>query len=244
MKRKIAVILAADVVGYTRLMADDEEETLRRLNSYRQVFNDFIEQYGGRIFNTAGDAVNLSARLQSIAVLGGIWISRSVHEQIANKTSLKFEDLGGQSMKNLPEPVHVFALYPTDSAPAPAKSEKAPQPLPGRSAAIAVAVLTLAVGGIAGWWFWAPAPSVPAPPPATTPSATFVVESVPFLRDDNRADLKDNYLPAREHKALALNRYGYGYSFAEADAIEAAIADCRRHAVDCRIYAVGDFLVE
>ena len=38
-------------------MAEDEEETLRRLNSYRAVFSDFITRFGGRIFNTAGDAI-------------------------------------------------------------------------------------------------------------------------------------------------------------------------------------------
>jgi adenylate cyclase len=55
MKRKIAAIFAADIAGYSRLVAEDEEETLRRLESYRQVTDDFIAR--GRIFNTAGDAV-------------------------------------------------------------------------------------------------------------------------------------------------------------------------------------------
>jgi class 3 adenylate cyclase len=57
MKRKIAAIFAADIAGYSRLVAEDEEETLRRLASYRQVTDDFIAKSGGRIFNTAGDAV-------------------------------------------------------------------------------------------------------------------------------------------------------------------------------------------
>ena len=57
MKRKIAAIFAADIAGYSRLVAEDEEETLRRLASYRQVTDDFIARSGGRIFNTAGDAV-------------------------------------------------------------------------------------------------------------------------------------------------------------------------------------------
>jgi adenylate cyclase len=56
MKRKIAAIFAADIAGYSRLVAEDEEETLRRLASYREVTDDFIAKYGGRIFNTAGDA--------------------------------------------------------------------------------------------------------------------------------------------------------------------------------------------
>src|ERR1700739_2696613 len=57
MKRKIAAIFAADIAGYSRLVAEDEEETLRRLASYREVTDDFIARAGGRIFNTAGDAV-------------------------------------------------------------------------------------------------------------------------------------------------------------------------------------------
>ena len=57
MKRKIAAILAADVAGYSRLVAEDEEETLTRLAAFRQVFDDFVGRCGGRIFNTAGDSV-------------------------------------------------------------------------------------------------------------------------------------------------------------------------------------------
>ena len=57
MKRKIAAIFAADIAGYSRLVAEDEEETLRRLHSYRAVTDEFIAKAGGRIFNTAGDAV-------------------------------------------------------------------------------------------------------------------------------------------------------------------------------------------
>ena len=57
MNRKIAAIFAADIAGYSKLVAEDEEETLRRLASYRSVMDDFIARAGGRIFNTAGDAV-------------------------------------------------------------------------------------------------------------------------------------------------------------------------------------------
>lgn len=57
MKRKITAILAADIAEYTRLIAEDEEETLIRLQSWRQVFDDFVHRAGGRIFNTAGDGV-------------------------------------------------------------------------------------------------------------------------------------------------------------------------------------------
>src|ERR1700743_3715297 len=54
MKRKIAAIFAADIAGYSRLVAEDEEETLRRLAAYRGVTDDFIAKAGGRVFHTAG----------------------------------------------------------------------------------------------------------------------------------------------------------------------------------------------
>jgi class 3 adenylate cyclase len=55
-KRKISAILAADVAGYSRLVAEDEEEALRRLGVCRTVFDELVAHWGGRIFNTAGDA--------------------------------------------------------------------------------------------------------------------------------------------------------------------------------------------
>lgn len=57
MKRKIVAILAADVAGYSRLVAEDEEQTLTRLRDYQAVFSDVIKQAGGRVFKTAGDSV-------------------------------------------------------------------------------------------------------------------------------------------------------------------------------------------
>lgn len=57
MKRKITAIMAADIAEYTRLISEDEEETLSRMEAYRLVFDDFVQRSGGRIFNTAGDGV-------------------------------------------------------------------------------------------------------------------------------------------------------------------------------------------
>lgn len=168
MKRKIAVILAADIAGYSRLIAEDEEETLRRFEGYRAVFSEFVDRGGGRIFNTAGDAilaefqsaveavrcavdvqetlkarnlayppsrhmnfrigitigdvvereggdllgdgVNIAARLESVAPPGGICVSRSVHEAVASKMTLRFSDAGPQALKNIPERVHAYTL--------------------------------------------------------------------------------------------------------------------------------------
>jgi TolB-like protein/class 3 adenylate cyclase len=56
-KRKLAAILAADVAGYSRLMADDEQATMDTLNSYRDVFRKHISDHEGRVVDTAGDSV-------------------------------------------------------------------------------------------------------------------------------------------------------------------------------------------
>jgi adenylate cyclase len=57
MKRKISALLAADIVKYSRLVADDEEQTVHRLADYRAVFEEVTTRHGGRIVNMVGDAV-------------------------------------------------------------------------------------------------------------------------------------------------------------------------------------------
>src|SRR5947208_8083815 len=56
-ERKLAAIFAADIAGYSRLMARDEVGTLARLKSCRAIIDDLIASHRGRIFNTAGDSV-------------------------------------------------------------------------------------------------------------------------------------------------------------------------------------------
>ncbi len=56
-KRKLTAILSADVKGYSRLMGEDEELTLRTLNTYKEVMGSLIQQYQGRIVGGAGDSV-------------------------------------------------------------------------------------------------------------------------------------------------------------------------------------------
>lgn len=56
-KRKLAAILHADVVGYSRLMGEDEVGTHARLMAYRERIDELILRRDGRIVGTAGDAV-------------------------------------------------------------------------------------------------------------------------------------------------------------------------------------------
>lgn len=180
MRRKIAAILVAHIADYGRLVADDEEETLRRMASCRTTIDDFIAIAGGRIFNTAGDAllaefpsaveavrcaidiqeslrtrnlaypasrqmsyrigigigdvveregdllgdgVNIAARLEGLAEVGGICISRAVHEQVTGKLSARFIDIGARNVKNIPAPVHAYIVATWDDG----RSYGAPQ---------------------------------------------------------------------------------------------------------------------
>jgi class 3 adenylate cyclase len=167
--RKLTTIFEADVVGYSRLMADDEEATLATLRTYREFVDSQIRKHTGRIFNTAGDAVlaefgsaveavrcaisiqedlrvrnselpeerqmwfriginvgdvmiekddlfgdgvNVAARLEGLAEKGGICISGGTFDQVKNKLSIAFKDIGSQSVKNIPYPVPAYRLVP------------------------------------------------------------------------------------------------------------------------------------
>jgi adenylate cyclase len=74
-KRKLTAILSADVEGYSRLMDQDEEETIRTLTAHRSAITDVVRQYRGRVVDTPGDnilaefisvvdAVNCSVEIQ------------------------------------------------------------------------------------------------------------------------------------------------------------------------------------
>jgi adenylate cyclase len=63
MERKLTAILSADVKGYSRLMGDDEEATIRTLTTYREVLATSIHQHRGRVVDAPGD--NLLAEFAS-----------------------------------------------------------------------------------------------------------------------------------------------------------------------------------
>jgi class 3 adenylate cyclase len=225
--RRLTTILAADVAGYSRLMAEDEEATLARLRTYRKVIDALVAKHGGRIFNTAGDAVlaefgsaveavrcavsiqeelavrnaqladgaqmwfrigvnvgdvmiegddlfgdgvNVAARLEGLAEQGGICISGSTFEQVKNKLSVAFTDIGPQPVKNIPEPVPAFRIVPgkvsvgTDTQ---ADDRKAPAGAAimrgGRTPVAAAAGLAILLAGVLAWGLLVP-PAGPAYP--------------------------------------------------------------------------------
>ncbi|HXO88190.1 MAG TPA: adenylate/guanylate cyclase domain-containing protein [Candidatus Acidoferrales bacterium] len=56
-ERKLATILSADVAEFSRLMSEDEEQTLRLFRGHKKIFEALVATHHGRVFNTAGDAI-------------------------------------------------------------------------------------------------------------------------------------------------------------------------------------------
>src|SRR5262245_38958154 len=78
MDRKLAALLSADVTGYSRLMGENEEATVRTLMTYRQVMFTLIGEHRGRVVDAPGD--NLLAEFASVvdAVQSAIAIQREI----------------------------------------------------------------------------------------------------------------------------------------------------------------------
>jgi class 3 adenylate cyclase len=116
---------------------------------------------GGDIF---GDGVNVAARLEALCEPGGVCISRSANEQVRDKLSLAFADLGEQTVKNIARAVGVFGLAAKDIAALPEEALPGPEPpelrtplapVPRRPAAGAIVVGGVAVVALlsaGGWW--------------------------------------------------------------------------------------------
>src|SRR5919198_2055588 len=168
MDRRLSAILAADVVGYSRLMGDNEAATLAALKKLRSDFIDHkISEHQGRVVKLTGDAilvefpsvvnavacaadvqrgmcarnsgvpqerriefrmgvnvgdviveggdifgdgVNVAARLESIAPVGGIAVSQSVRDQLGKRLGFTFEDMGERRLKNIERPIRVYSI--------------------------------------------------------------------------------------------------------------------------------------
>src|SRR5688572_24771484 len=165
MERKLAAIFSTDVAGYSRLMGDDEEATIRTLTAYRALISSLTQHHRGRVVDSPGDnllaefasvvdavrcaveiqhelktknaelpehrrmqfriginlgdvivegerlygdGVNIAARLESLAIPGGICISGTVYDHVENKLALHYEYQGEQTVKNIAKPVRVY----------------------------------------------------------------------------------------------------------------------------------------
>ena len=77
-RRKLAAILSADVVGYSRLMAADEAATVETLKSYRDIITRLVVRRGGRVVNAPGDALLAEFPSAVEAVQAAVEIQKSV----------------------------------------------------------------------------------------------------------------------------------------------------------------------
>jgi hypothetical protein len=233
-----------------------------------------------------GDGVNIAARLEGLAEVGGICVSRAVHEQVANKLSVQFADIGAQEVKNIPTPVHAFmvAMRREDGTYATPQMKK-PSPVhaaPNWMWPVVVMVVSLVAIGVGGFLYFtkiellggsktsssASSAAAPALSPSATPLASptptaakepppssgkFPADSVPFITDRARLNLANEYAPAADYKALALNTTG-NYAFvasqqSEEAARTAALEQCQKKADAiqsprrCEIFALGNTVV-
>ncbi|MGE0718637.1 MAG: adenylate/guanylate cyclase domain-containing protein [Alphaproteobacteria bacterium] len=172
MEHRLAAIVAADMVGYSRLMEMDERGTLARLRTHRiELIDPVVGKNNGRIIKTTGDGllvefhsvadavraaieiqdrmrrrnsdvpadrridfriginlgdvifedgdifgdgVNIAARVEQLAEVGGICVTAAVHSQVDGRLEATFEDLGEKPLKNISRPVRVFRVLPAD----------------------------------------------------------------------------------------------------------------------------------
>ncbi|BCH22507.1 guanylyl cyclase [Mesorhizobium sp. L-8-10] len=166
MERKLAAVLASDMVGYSRLMEADEQGTLARLRTHRiELIDPAIAKNQGHIIKTTGDGmlvefqsvadavrcaaeiqermrrrnadvpeerriqfriginlgdiifdqgdifgdgVNIAARLEQLADIGGFCVTQAVYEQVCERLDIAFEDLGEKTLKNITRPIRVW----------------------------------------------------------------------------------------------------------------------------------------
>lgn len=206
LERRLATILMADVVGYSKMMGENEERTIEILRGHREIFDEMLKMHRGRIFNTAGDAilaefpsavdavrcatevqaalrtrndhlppeqrmwfrigvnlgdvvvqngdllgdgVNVAARIQTVAEPGGVCIAGSVYDQIQNKLSLRFRQLGEKSFKNIAQPIRTFSIEDNSPGTVSSVGDRATprDKRPILAAAAIIALIALAAGG-------------------------------------------------------------------------------------------------
>ncbi|UWQ46266.1 adenylate/guanylate cyclase domain-containing protein [Leisingera aquaemixtae] len=141
-----------------------------------------------------GDDVNIAARLEALAPLGGVALSAAAYAQVQGRIPYAFEDLGLHEVKNIPQPVHVYVLgQELTSLPSLRRSPPPPKPRAARPhKAMRPAVLVLAgslaaAAAAAGLWGWQQAAqqnSAAAVAPGSPAAAAFegrpVIAVLPF----------------------------------------------------------------
>ena len=92
-KRRLTAILSADVEGYSRLMRDNEDETVRTITAYRGAIAKLVEQYRGRVVDSPGDNILVEFGSGLDAVNCAVEIQRELaerNEELADERKMKF----------------------------------------------------------------------------------------------------------------------------------------------------------
>ena len=92
-KRRLTAILSADVEGYSRLMRDNEDETVRTITAYRAAIAKLVEQYRGRVVDSPGDNILVEFGSGLDAVNCAVEIQRELaerNEELADERKMKF----------------------------------------------------------------------------------------------------------------------------------------------------------
>jgi adenylate cyclase len=237
--RKLAAILAADVVGYSRLAGSDEDRTLARLRALRSdLIDPIISVHRGRVVKRTGDGaivefrsvvdavrcaievqngmfernvglpperriefrigihvgdvveesdgdlmgdgVNIAARLEGIAKPGAICLSEDAYRQVKARLDLAVRDLGPTSLKNIAEPVRVYALEV--GKPAQAKPKAAAPKQRSTFLLSGAGIVALIVIAGAAWYFLGASrtATVASNAPIATESAHLSIVVLPF----------------------------------------------------------------
>jgi adenylate cyclase len=241
MERRLAAILAADVVGFSRLVGKDEEGTLARLKATRmEVVEPRLAQHHGRMVklmgdgalvefasvidavscavdiqqsmtqraagqdqsdrilyriginvgdvvveddDILGDGVNIAARLEGLAEPGGICVSGKVYDEVGAKLDLAYDDLGEQRVKNIEEPVRVYAIRAEGGGAGYAPPTRRRSPAPALVAAAAAVILIGA--GLTVWLRPWEAEVAPVATPVQVPALPDDRPSLAVLPFDN-----------------------------------------------------------
>ena len=114
---------------------------------------DVVEESDGDLM---GDGVNIAARLQAVAKPGEIVLSEDAYRQVKGRLNVAVSDLGPTQLKNIAEPVRVYALEVGAFAPSPVESARrdtAPQRLAPRAALAIALVAVVAFAAGSAWYF-------------------------------------------------------------------------------------------
>jgi adenylate cyclase len=122
----IAAVLCALAIQEATEKADTELPDVKRIR-YRIGINlgEVIVE-GDDIY---GEGVNVAARLQTLAPMGGVAVAKVVRDQVEGKAACAFEDMGEHTVKNIERPVHVFSVRAGDRADSGAQRAEEPRKL-------------------------------------------------------------------------------------------------------------------